>query len=219
MAEILTFPAETTANTQETGTPLPHRPDGVPDAVWHAVCSVHAMRRVGGVRYREIPVPSTLADYGIGVQMECGAVEGRDGLSAPHDEASKHSAGGWVMLLYSERPRSDWQGHWRCVVFARLPLEPNENDGLTPAMYWEDMCAYLTDPDPDSVTGTVTVTQNTSFGSLEGDTSAGCEIRASFTPLPMATSPGGDIDAGELVATWGEFLASTVGDDDRSYRE
>ena len=47
---------------------MPERPVGVPDAVWSAVESVRSMPRVTGMRYRELPVPSTLADYGIGVR-------------------------------------------------------------------------------------------------------------------------------------------------------
>jgi len=51
---------------------MPERPVGVPDAVWSAVESVRSMPRVTGMRYRELPVPSTLADYGIGVEMRRG---------------------------------------------------------------------------------------------------------------------------------------------------
>ena len=214
MAEILTFPAETSSGVREADSQLPPRPEGVPDVVWEAVESVRAMRRVSEVRYREIPVPSTLADYGIGVEMESGT---HDGNIAPHDEASAHLASGWIMLLYSEQSRIDWNGHWRCVAFARLPLEASENDSLTPAMYWEDMCGYLTDVEPDSVSGTVTVTQNTSFGALGGDTSAGCEMRISFTPLTIPESLEPSIDAGELVAAWGKFLKSTVRIDKELY--
>ena len=66
MADIYAFP---------TGAPNeghPERPQGVPDDVWAAVESVSAMKRLYDVRYREIPVPSTLADYGIGVELEAG---------------------------------------------------------------------------------------------------------------------------------------------------
>mgnify|MGYP000258382139 CR=1 FL=1 len=73
------------------------------------------------------------------------------------------------------------------MAFARLPLETAENDSLTPGMYWDDMCDYFDGIEPDSVSGTVTVTQNTAFGSMAGSTSAGCEIRVSWTRL---TGPG-----------------------------
>ena len=78
---------------------MPERPVGVPDAVWSAVESVRSMPRVTGMRYRELPVPSTLADYGIGVEMECVA----DDDSRSFGDA--HMASGWIMLLYVERER------------------------------------------------------------------------------------------------------------------
>ena len=86
-------------------------------------------------------------------------------------------------MLYAHELRIDWDSNWRCVAFARLPLETAENDSLTPGMYWDDMCDYFDGIEPDSVSGTVTVTQNTAFGSMAGSTSAGCEIRVSWTRL------------------------------------
>ena len=80
---------------------MPERPVGVPDAVWSAVESVRSMPRVTGMRYRELPVPSTLADYGIGGEMECVA----DDDSRSFGDA--HMASGWIMLLYVERDRED----------------------------------------------------------------------------------------------------------------
>ena len=59
MADIYAFP------TGESNDGRPVRPQGVPDEVWAAVESVSTMKRIHDVRYREIPVPSTLADYGI----------------------------------------------------------------------------------------------------------------------------------------------------------
>ena len=66
MADIYAFP------TGESNDGRPVRPQGVPDEVWAAVESVSTMKRIHDVRYREIPVPSTLADYGIGVEFEAG---------------------------------------------------------------------------------------------------------------------------------------------------
>lgn len=75
---------------------MPERPVGVPDAVWSAVESVRSMPRVTGMRYRELPVPSTLADYGIGVEMECVA----DDDSRSFGDA--HMASGWIDHLIYE---------------------------------------------------------------------------------------------------------------------
>lgn len=68
MADIYAFP------TGESNDGRPVRPQGVPDEVWAAVESVSTMKRIHDVRYREIPVPSTLADYGIGVEFEAESV-------------------------------------------------------------------------------------------------------------------------------------------------
>ena len=164
MADIYAFP------TGESNDGRPVRPQGVPDEVWAAVESVSTMKRIHDVRYREIPVPSTLADYGIGVEFEAGERALGDAFSAGlGSDAESRIATGWIMMLYAHELRIDWDSNWRCVAFARLPLETAENDSLTPGMYWDDMCDYFDGIEPDSVSGTVTVTQNTAFGSLAAD--------------------------------------------------
>ncbi|KFI91222.1 permease of the major facilitator superfamily protein [Bifidobacterium saguini DSM 23967] len=209
MADIYAFPV----GVPNEGQPL--RPQGVPDELWAAVESVSGITKIAGVRYREIPVPSTLADYGIGVELEADNSDS----SAHHEGASRdinamdyaamRSATGWLMVLYCNTPRPDWGSRWRCVAFARLPLEAQENDSLTPGMYWDDMCDYLDNVEPDSVSGTVTVNQNTAFGTLAGTTSAGCEIRVSWTPLD-GSGPDGTMDAGAQVNSWAAFITSAV---------
>lgn len=208
MASIYVFPA----GVPNEGQLL--RPQGVPDELWAAVESVNAMPHLPGVRYREIPVPSTLADYGIGVELEaepdCSAAASTAGF--PPDSAT-----GWVMMLYCHEPRVEWGSRWRCVAFARLPLAPAENDPLVPGMYWDDMCDHLVNIDLDSVSGTVTVNQNTSFGGIVVRADAGCEIRVSWTPLDVVGADG-TMDAGAQVNAWAAFMASVVRseeDDDR----
>ena len=204
MADIYAFP------TGESNDGRPVRPQGVPDEVWAAVESVSTMKRIHDVRYREIPVPSTLADYGIGVEFEAGERALGDAFSAGlGSDAESRIATGWIMMLYAHELRIDWDSNWRCVAFARLPLETAENDSLTPGMYWDDMCDYFDGIEPDSVSGTVTVTQNTAFGSMAGSTSAGCEIRVSWTPLD-GTGPDGTMDAGAQVRSWAAFIRSTI---------
>ncbi|PLS26202.1 DUF3000 family protein [Bifidobacterium parmae] len=207
MADIYAFPTGVKSRTgRDAGPGLPGRPAGVPDDVWHAVESVRGMQRIGDVRYREIPVPSTLADYGIGVELEAGARD--DDVGTPFDGAAPAGvATGWIMILYSATRREDWGSRWRCVAFARLPLDNGEDDALTPDLYWDLMCAHLDAVDPDSVGGTVTVTRNTAFGALGRDDSAGCEIRVSFTPT---TFDGMPYDAGASVSVWARFLKSTI---------
>ncbi|PLS25661.1 DUF3000 family protein [Bifidobacterium imperatoris] len=201
MADIYAFPV----GVPNEGQPL--RPQGVPDELWAAVKSVSSITRIAGVRYREIPVPSTLADYGIGVELES-EYPPEQAISETSNGLLR-SATGWVMLLYCRKPRVDWGSRWRCVAFARLPLEAAENDSLTPSMYWDEMCDYLECVEPDSVSGTVTVNQNTSFGGLAGTASAGCEIRVSWTPLD-GSGLDGTMDAGAQVNSWAAFITSTV---------
>ena len=164
------------------------RPQGVPDQVWNAVLSVDCMRRLKGMTYREIPVPNSMANFGIGVALEC-------------DETY---ASGWIMILYSLKCREDWHSHWRCVAYAQLPLPSDENDGLAPSMYWDGMRSFVDDASLGDVSGTVTVTQNTSFG-LAQEGTAGCEMRVSWTPL---ASMDGGLDAGGQVQCWARFVQS-----------
>lgn len=215
MADIYAFPTGVNPHgttRDDAAQDLPGRPHGVPDAVWDAVESIRAMRRIDGMGYREIPVPATLADYGIGVAIEVASTahgRGTDG-TYPFDDLPSSApavATGWIMTLYSNDERPDWGSHWRCVAFASLPLPHAENDPLAPGMYWDDMCGWLKAAEPDSVGGTVTVTQNTTFGSLGDGGSAGCEMRVSFTP---AVHTGVPFDAGAHVAAWASFLRSTI---------
>lgn len=207
MADIYAFPTGASDDARPANG-LPRRPDGIPDAVWAAVESVRDMKRLHDVRYREIPVPSTLADYGIGVELEAGMRDDNCDFFAAIAMESR-VATGWIMILHAVESRMEWGSCWRCVAFARLPLEAAENDSLAPGMYWEDMCDYLGDVDPDSVSGTVTVTQNTAFGALSGSSSAGCEMRVSWTPLDSVEQEG-TIDAGAQVQSWAAFILSTV---------
>ena len=55
-------------------------------------------------------------------------------------------------------------------------------------MYWDGMRSFVDDASLGDVSGTVTVTQNTSFG-LAQEGTAGCEMRVSWTPL--ASMDGG----------------------------
>lgn len=91
MADIYAFP------TGESNDGRPVRPQGVPDEVWAAVESVSTMKRIHDVRYREIPVPSTLADYGIGVEFEAGERALGDAFSAGlGSDAESRIATGWI---------------------------------------------------------------------------------------------------------------------------
>ena len=117
------------------------RPHGVPDRVWDAVLSVERMPRLQGMAYHEIPVPNSMANFGIGVELECD-----DGCPS-----------GWIMVLYSLKFQEDWHSHWRCVAFASLPMPEKESKRMEPGMYWESMMRFLDPDDSEHVSGTVTV--------------------------------------------------------------
>ena len=79
MADIFDFPrdarnvARADGKGADMGGEAPQtmlmRPQGVPDQVWNAVLSVDCMRRLKGMTYREIPVPNSMANFGIGVDF------------------------------------------------------------------------------------------------------------------------------------------------------
>ncbi len=210
MADVYAFPTEMPSQgclgTSTVADDRVERPDGVPDDMWFAVQSVRTMHRIPGVQYREVPVPSSLADFGIGVEIECRTSQSSDITSSREQEFSSQVATGWIMVLYSTSERRDWGSQWRCVAFARMPLDSEEEDCLTPTMYWDDMCTHFDNVVPDSVGGTVTVTRNTSFGTMDSSSHAGCEIRASWTPLADVDG----MDAGKQIVLWSRFINSAV---------
>ena len=182
------------------------RPAGVPDVVWDAVCSVRDMPRIPGVLYHEIPVDHELCDFGIGIEMMMSPGEystmGPMGSMAPM---------GWVSIQYAQAPQWQSDSHWLCVAFMRFPISSSEDDGLTPAMYWEEVGARMTGADPGSLSGTVSVTRSTEFPAESSPARAsngvGCEMRMSWTP---ATLDHGRIDAGMQVACLADVLRSVA---------
>lgn len=116
------------------------RPQGVPDEVWAAVESVSTIERIHDVRYQgRFPCLPPWPISGIGVEFEAEACLGDAFSAGLGNDAESRIATGWIMMLYARRLRIDWDSNWRCVAFARLPLETAENDSLTPGMYWDDM--------------------------------------------------------------------------------
>ena len=195
MADIYQFPRASTIRgtgisdaARAVNHSSPMRSDRVPEAVWRAVETVRAMPRLEGIEYREIPVPTSLSDYGIGVELSCG----------------ERAPSGWIMVLYDHKARREWHGHWRCVAFASTPMNSGDVDALTTHMTWDAVYEALVgiDARPDDIGGTITITRNTSFGTLEGE-SVGCEMRVSWTPATMGEQ---DIDAGGQINAWGQFM-------------
>lgn len=198
MAEIFAFPQDAGAARHGGGDAVrPGRPHGVPDAVWQAVESVRAMTREPGMRYREIPVPSSMADYGIGVRLDGDGAGPRAG----------EGAGGWIMMLYMRHGAGRRPG-WRCVAFAKVPLDAGEHDALASDLYWQEARERIERVgDADSIAGTVTVFRNTSFGLPAAALAAGCELRVSWTPLATTDDA---MDAGAQTQMWARFLRSVM---------
>lgn len=77
MAQIFSFPGGFSGRGSSGGFGRsytrrpPKRPDGIPDQVWEAVLSVYGTPQIPGIHWHEVPVPHSIADYGIGVGIVC----------------------------------------------------------------------------------------------------------------------------------------------------
>lgn len=209
MAEIFAFRADDrTATGPNGGNPHLVRPPGVPDVVWHAVETVRAMRRVPDVRYREVAVPCSWGDYGIGVEMTCE----RDAETRGRAERNRICRG-WIRLMYSHDLRPEWRSHWRCVAYAEMPIDQGEHNALAPALYWGELHRFVADHICGDLTGTVTIRRDTSFGASASDCDGqfacdgdvGCEMRVSWTPPDDEEH---EMNAGEQVRLWSRFIRS-----------
>lgn len=206
MADIFVFPAKKQGENpvrgavSSTSDLVSERPEGLPDEFWNAVCSVRRMHRLRGVSYQEIPAPVSAADHGISVALD--AVED---VSDP-----RYAASGWVTILYAADGRFREGSKWRCMAFASISQEENDQRILTPVTCWNKMREHIDGVSDDEPAGTVTLTSNTPFGDFSARPHDGCEIRVSWTPLNYAEEDGEECDAGAQVAAWASFLKSTV---------
>lgn len=231
MADLYTFPSAPTvdgdyAMGQPSEDGVLHRPIGVPDNVWSAVESVHDMELVPSMLYREIPVPSSWADYSIGVEIRHNPdflhsrthysdttftitdEDGETGLDfEPGVGRTGQSPSGWVMVLYSHSLNEQWNSHWRVVALAQFGLRGDNHTELTSEMYWDYVGEFLRKAVPNSVSGTVSVTHNTVFGAGSTKNHTGCEIRVSWTPVIDFDD---DINAGMQITDWAKFIESLV---------
>ncbi|MCI1635957.1 DUF3000 family protein [Bifidobacterium sp.] len=216
MAEIFTIPVHDASVSHcgfdQTDCSL-IRPDDVPDDLWYAVESVHHMDRVESIDYHELRVPASLADFGIGVELSCtpsSNLQSQNRRSAnpehpniPQALAPTHRPSGWIMILYSSEPRLEWDSQWRCVAFFSTEIVIQEHDSLTSSMFLDEMMAHLTSVQTDSVRGTVTVSENQSFGVIEQEESCSCEIRVSWTPAGVESH---GLEADLQVQMWAQYL-------------
>ncbi|MCI1673930.1 MAG: DUF3000 domain-containing protein [Bifidobacterium tibiigranuli] len=167
------------------------RPAGVPDAVWSAVLSVMAMRRLDGIAYREIEVPRSLADFGIGVSLRCSEDSSED-----RSEDSL-GASGWIMALYAQHPDAQWESHWRCTAYARVPYDDCANDELAAQIVWDEMRMALGPLASGLPSGTVSVTRDRSFGLHEPLESIGLIEPSESTEPTELTEPNAAAESHE----------------------
>ena len=162
MANIYNFPGGVQTKELEVS-----RPQGVPDVVWQAVCSVRDMPRIPGVLYHEIPVSRELCDFGIGVEMTLD-----DEMDPRADNRTPPAPSGWINVLYSQQPRYGWDSSWRCVAYIRVTLENGEDDGLTPAMFWDETTTKINAAVPGTLSETVSISKDTAFSGVDSGSPA-----------------------------------------------
>lgn len=205
---------------------VPSRPADVPDEVWSAVMSVVAMPRQRWMAYHEIPVPASLADYGVGVSLRCVPLRCTDGERDGEgvDDVAADRMGnidvmggmstvhGWLMAMFCRRPQDGWQGHWRCVAYLRFPMDVSQPTELTVAMSWDEMQGELKRAGARDIVGTVSVIKDTGFGVELAHASGGCEIRVSWTPQMADTGEGPDV--GAQIESWTRFMHAVADDEE-----
>ncbi|MFT8592762.1 MAG: DUF3000 family protein [Bifidobacterium sp.] len=150
----------------------------VPSAVRQAVESVREMPRIAGMTYSEMPTPSSIADYGIGVEIQY-PIFLAESMKRMQSEASLY---GWIMILFVNSDDVTDRSPWQCVAYMREPkLETDFDDAETQALL-TTVQERLHNADAYQISGTVSSTENHSFGMDESKIQDSYEIRASWTP-------------------------------------
>lgn len=175
---------------------------GAPAEFTEAVEQIRGARLRSELSVREIPAPERIAPHSFA--LAAGIARGSDSDDDAID--SPYGAGRFV-LMHDPASADEWGGPFRIVCFAQAPLEMEI--GVDPFIT-EVTRSWLTDAldtrvaDYDALSGTVTKTLSSGFGSLaaRGD-AAQIELRASWTPH----GPGFDAHA----AAWSELLCMLAG--------
>lgn len=123
------------------------------------------------------------------------------------------SATGRFVLLHDPDGVDEWAGTFRVVVFARCDVEPEMLvDPLIHEVAWTWVTEALEELPVAQVGGTVTISAGTSFGTMVERPGDGLvEVRASWTPLPIAD--GGDVPdtITDHLDAWIEIVARLAG--------
>ncbi|MFT8703952.1 DUF3000 family protein [Bifidobacterium aquikefiricola] len=150
----------------------------VPSAVWQAVESIRTMPKIPGMTYAEMPTPSSIADYGIGIEIQYPVMLDKQ-CQKTQTEASFY---GWIIVLFAHSPDVNTHSQWQCVAYMREPkFETNFDDSETQALL-TTVQQRLRNADARQISGTISSTENHSFGMDESKIQDSYEIRASWTP-------------------------------------
>ncbi len=119
-------------------------------------------------------------------------------------------AAGRLIVLHDPAGNSAWDGHYRCVAFARADVEPDMiADPLLSEVGWSWLLEALASRSArfSSPSGTVTGMWSQPFGGIRTDAAkAEMEIRASWTPF--LDNP---TDIASHCLTWQDILCTMGG--------
>lgn len=146
---------------------------GVPAEFTAAVEALHAARLRAEVRLEAMPAPRRIAPHALA-------------LSGEAVDRGEEIATGRFLLLHDPAGSDTWEGHFRCVTYARAEIEGElATDPMLPDVGWSWLTEALESHGADrhALGGSVTVVRSEGFGAMTEDaSSAQLEIRASWTP-------------------------------------
>lgn len=187
--------------TQDQQLPILQQRDesSVPSLMWQAVESVRLMPKIPGMSYSEMPTPSSLADFGIGVEMQYPvALHKTSG-----EEQRETSLYGWIMILFANAPDAQTHSQWQCVAFMNEPKFSKNDDSDETQVLLTSVQQRLHNAQAYHISGTVSSTENHSFGMDDTKIQDSYEIRASWTPNFESES---DISAADYVHVWSSLM-------------
>lgn len=171
------------------------RPDRAPEppAFVRAVGELHDATVRPEVLVEPMPAPQRIAPYAAALSGDL-VVDGED------------LGSGRLVLLHDPVGNDAWEGTFRCVVYARVEIDPElVRDPVLAEVGWSWLLDALEAHGAEHVapSGSVTVVSSQGFGGIaEEPFTAQIEVRASWTPTR---------EIGPHVEAWAELLCSAAG--------
>lgn len=168
-----------------------------------AVAAIRAVRMRPELHWEEAPAPTRIAPHTVAITADVEV--GDDDLAT-----------GRLVLLHDPAGHDSWEGTFRFVAYVRADIEAElVNDALLGSVAWTWLAEALAGRGADhhALSGTVTRVSSQGFGGMADDPAqAQVEIRASWTPTPLADddAPDGDAVAAHVLA-WADLLATAAG--------